>query len=78
MWKRSKDGGLDFDVDAERKRRFIEKKYNDAKEQMFNPYGTAHTMTFGSNTEKVTWDGSIRNKFDRIRNRQNEKGLING
>jgi len=35
-WKRSKDGGIDYDVSQE-------------FEQEFNPFGSAHTMTFNIN-----------------------------
>jgi len=37
-WKKSKDGGLDYDVSQETQ-----------KQQSFNPYGSAHTMTFNFN-----------------------------
>ena len=52
-WGRSKDGGLDFDVVAERKRRFTEKKYQKAKQLMFGNSDSAHTVTTIFNLEKV-------------------------
>ena len=50
-WKKSKDGGLDFDVKRELEYRRVIKEMNerhsDADEKLFNKYGgSAHTMTF--------------------------------
>jgi len=49
-WKRSKDGGLDFNTEADKERRLLEERYERAKQQMF---GTAHTVTYNLNQEHV-------------------------
>jgi len=64
MWKKSKDGGLDFDVQADKKQivlhhtvtgqningQNIQKRYDEIKHKMFGKHeDTANTITF--------WDG---------------------
>jgi len=68
-WKKSKDGGLDFDVEASQ-------KYERAKERMFNPYGTAHTMTFGlGNHPEVPAPETREERMERIRKRIRDNRL---
>ena len=45
-WKKSKDGGVDFDVSQEVKK----------GEEKFDPFATAHTMTFNYNQEEVEFE----------------------
>ena len=45
-WKRSKDGGLDYDTTKDT-------AYERAKKKMFNPASSAHTMTYDFNLEHV-------------------------
>ena len=45
-WKRSKDGGLDYDTTKD-------SAYERAKKKMFNPASSAHTFTFNTNVEHV-------------------------
>lgn len=63
-WKKSDDGGVDYDVEYEIKKHKMEERhrlaneklqerYDDAKKQMFDPFATAVTMTFNTNTEHV-------------------------
>ena len=65
-WKKSKDGGIDYDVEYiikkyemdERHRIAREKmgeRYEKAKEQMFDPFATAVTVTHNINREDVNF-----------------------
>ena len=65
-WKKSKDGGIDYDVEYVIKRWKMEERhriarekmgerYKDAKKQMFDPFATAVTMTFDTNIEEVNF-----------------------
>ncbi len=52
-WKRSKDGGLDFDVQKELEYRRVikdmDERHEKAAEKLLNRYvGSEHTMTFNS------------------------------
>jgi len=46
-WKKSNDGGVDFDVLEEIRKNEIEER--NAKKEEFNPFATAMTMTFNYN-----------------------------
>lgn len=51
-WKKSKDGGLDFDVKRELEYRRVikemDERHRNADEKLINKYGgSAHTTTFG-------------------------------
>ena len=63
-WKKSKDGGLDYDAEYDIKREKMNerhriarekmaKRYQQVKDEMFNPCASAHTMTFNTNIEHV-------------------------
>ena len=63
-WKRSKDGGLDYDVrreleyrrvirEMEERHRKADEKMADWKQKRFNPASSAHTFTFNTNVEHV-------------------------
>ena len=45
-WKRSRDGGLDYDPK-------LDTRYEKAKRKMFNPASSAMTFTFNTNREHV-------------------------
>jgi len=63
-WKKSNDGGLDYDVK-------LETEYEKAKEKMFNPCGTAHTMTFNFGFDPIppplSRKEQIKENFKRLR-----------
>lgn len=63
-WKKSKDGGLDYDVRRELEYRRVikemeerhseaDKKMAEWKQKRFNPASSAHTFTFNTNVEHV-------------------------
>ena len=65
-WKKSKDGGIDYDVEYVIKRWEMEERhriarekmgerYKDAKKQMFDPFATAVTVTNNINREVVSY-----------------------
>jgi hypothetical protein len=56
-WKRNKDGGLDYDVSQEFK-------------PVFNPCGTAHTMTFNINVEDVPTPSAARQRLQEFKKRK--------
>ena len=74
-WKKNKDGGIDYDVEYIIKRHQMDerhriaaeknKRYYEAKEQMFDPMATACTMTFDMNVEEVPVppQPSIKDRF---------------
>ena len=45
-WKKSKDGGLDYDTTRD-------SAYKRAKKRMFDPAASAHTVTFNTDIEHV-------------------------
>jgi len=58
-WKKSKDGGIDFDVNLEHKKRKDE--FNDE-----NFSFTASTVIYNENFHEVKFDDDYRNEYDRI------------
>lgn len=70
-WKKSKDGGMDFDIAAD-------KKYEEAKKRLFNPYGSAHTVTFNFNQEEVKFDDSLEARRKRLKYKVRRKHPLNG
>jgi len=67
-WKKSKDGGIDFEVEE-----LIEQ--HKREQQPFNPFATAMTMTFDFNQEEVEFEkpedkifAHPRNAEERIHN----------
>ena len=64
-WKKSKDGGVDYDVEYEIKRWEMQERHRIAREKfeehrnkkknMFDVSATACTMTFDSNIEHVNF-----------------------
>lgn len=66
-WKKSKDGGIDYEVEE-----LIEQ--HKREQEPFNPFATAMTMTSVFNQEEVVFDGDEkifvhpRNAEERIHN----------
>jgi len=59
-WKRSKDGGLDYDP-----------KVHEEHQQTFNPYGSAHTFTFDLNQEVLPLPKrSVKERFNDYKRRR--------
>ena len=66
-WKKSKDGGLDFDVRDEMKRRELHRKYEEAKKKMFDRHKKAdenlevwkNNRNFGGSAHTVTFNTNI-------------------
>lgn len=47
-WKKSKDGGIDYEVEE-----LIERHERESQPKEFNPFATAHTMTFNMNYHEL-------------------------
>jgi len=62
-WKKSKDGGLDYDTT-------LDTKYQKAKQQLFDPMGTAYTMTSNGNVGIGTLP-PVKNRNTQIRGKIN-------
>ena len=50
-WKKSNDGGIDFEVEE-----LIEQHKREKQPEEFNPFATAMTMTFDFNQEEVEFE----------------------
>ena len=63
-WKKSKDGGMDYDPT-------LDTKYKQAKEKMFNPASSAMTMTFNTNIEELPLPKpTVKQRFDKYKKRR--------
>lgn len=62
-WKKSKDGGIDYEVEE-----LIEQQ----KEPEFNPFATAYTTTFNFNQEEVEFERPLtaREKIERFKRKR--------
>jgi hypothetical protein len=49
-WKKSKDGGIDYEVEE-----LIEQHKREQQPEKFNPFATAMTMTFNIKREHVEY-----------------------
>jgi hypothetical protein len=47
-WKKSNDGGIDYEVEE-----LIEIHKREQQPKEFNPFATAHTVTFNFNLEEI-------------------------
>jgi len=65
-WKKSNDGGIDFEVEE-----LIEQHKREKQPEEFNPFATAMTMTFDFNQEVLTLPKrSVKERFDNYKKRR--------